>query len=279
MKNKIIAIMYDFDKTLCTKDMQEYTFIPNLGIEANKFWKEANKLREKSQMDQVLTYMYLMFKKTADNNSTLKRNYLNKMGEEVEFFPGVEEWFERINSYAKSLGFTVEHYIISSGLKEIIEGSKIGKYFKCIYASEFYYNQDGNAVWPKLAVNYTNKTQFLNRIKKGVLDISDDDNLNRKMMVRDRRISVSNMIYIGDGITDIPCMKLTKDGGGVSIAVYTDKSIDTAKMLLKDGRINYMVRADYQDGSDIDKIVKKTIEKMAIKTELDNITNSQIANN
>lgn len=279
MKNKIIAIMYDFDKTLCTKDMQEYTFIPNLGIKADKFWKEANILRKESQMDQVLTYMYLMFKKTADNNSTLKRNYLNKMGKEVEFFNGVEEWFERINNYAKKYGFVVEHYIISSGLKEIIEGSKIGKYFKCIYASEFYYNKDGNAVWPKLAVNYTNKTQFFNRIKKGVLDISDDDNLNKKMMVKDRRISVSNMIYIGDGITDIPCMKLTKDGGGVSIAVYTEKSIETAKTLLKDGRINYMVRANYEEGSDIDKIVKKTIEKMAIKTELDNITNLQIADN
>lgn len=278
MKNKIIAIMYDFDKTLCTKDMQEYTFIPNLGIDANKFWSDANKLREENLMDQVLTYMYLMFKKTRDNNSTLKRSYLNDMGKEVEFFPGVEEWFNRINKYAEKLGFTVEHYIISSGLKEIIEGSNIGKYFKCIYASEFYYDEFGNAAWPKLAVNYTNKTQFLNRIKKGVLDISDDDNLNRKMMVGDRRISTSNMIYIGDGITDVPCMKLTKDWGGVSIAVYTPESINTAKFLLNDGRINYMVKADYQSDSDMDRIVKMTIKNMVIKTELDNITREQIKN-
>ena len=279
MRNNIIAIMYDFDKTLCTKDMQEYTFIPNLGIDAGKFWNEANHLREDNKMDQVLTYMYLMFKKTIDNNTTLKRSYLNKMGEDIELFPGVEEWFERINEYGRECGMKIEHYIISSGLKEIIEGSKIGKYFKQIYASEFFYNEDGNAMWPKLAVNYTNKTQFLIRINKGVLDISDDNSLNRKMLDDDRRISLSNMIYIGDGLTDVPCMKLTKDGGGVSIAVYTDKSIETAKNLFYDNRINYLTKADYTDGGEIDKIVKKTIKVMATNTELKNISYNIINDN
>ena len=139
MNNKIIAIMYDFDKTLCTKDMQEYTFIPNLGITPDEFWNDANKLREKYKMDQVLTYMYLMFNKTVINNMTLKRDYLNKIGDDIELFPGVIDWFERINKYGLEHGVQIEHYIISSGLKEIIEGSKIGKYFKEIYASEFYY--------------------------------------------------------------------------------------------------------------------------------------------
>jgi len=275
MRNNVIAIMYDFDKTLCAKDMQEYTFIPSLGIDAQSFWNEANKLREEMKMDQVLTYMYLMFKKTIDNNKTLKREYLNNMGSDIELFPGLEEWFLRVNEYGKSVGMEVEHYIISSGLKEIIEGTKIGKYFKEIYASEFFYNEDGNAMWPKLAVNYTNKTQFLSRINKGVLDISDDFSLNKKTLDNDRRISTSNMIYIGDGFTDVPCMKLTKDGGGVSIAVYTDKSIDIAKNLLKDGRINYMAKADYQKGSMIDEFVKKSIEAMALNTELKNTTYKQ----
>ena len=169
----------------------------------------------------------------------------------------------------------IEHYIISSGLKEIIEGTSIGKYFKEIYASEFYYNEDGNAVWPRIAVNYTNKTQFLSRINKGVLDISDDASLNKKMLDNDRRISTSNMIYIGDGYTDVPCMKLTKDGGGISIAVYTDKTEKTAESLLSDERINYMTLADYREGTEIDKIVKKTIEAMALNTELKNITYRQ----
>lgn len=275
MRNNIIAIMYDFDKTLCTRDMQEYTFLPNLGIEASSFWGEANSLRENCKMDQVLLYMYLMFRKTVDNNRSLKRDYLNKMGENIELFPGVVEWFDRINEYGKSLGFEIEHYIISSGLKEIIEGSKIGDKFKRIYASEFFYNEDGNAMWPKLAVNYTNKTQFLMRINKGILDISDDNGLNDKMLENERRICTSNMIYIGDGLTDVPCMKLTKENGGVSIAVYTDKNYDTAKKLLNDDRINYMVKSDYRDGSEIDSIVKKTIKRMAIDTELKNITYKQ----
>jgi len=276
MRNKIIAIMYDFDKTLCTKDMQEYTFIPNLGIDADKFWNEANHLREECKMDLVLTYMYLMFKKTVDNNMTLKRDYLNLMGKDISFFPGVEEWFERINEYGLEHGVKIEHYIISSGLKEIIEGSKIFKHFKSVYASEFFYNEDGNAVWPKTAVNYTNKTQFLSRINKGVLDIYDDINLNKKMLENERRVSTSNMIYIGDGFTDIPCMKLVKEGGGVSVAVYTDKNIEAAKTLLCDGRINFMAEADYNDGSTLDSIIKKTIESMATNTELKNISYQQL---
>ena len=271
MNNKVIALMYDFDKTLCTKDMQEYTFIPNLGITAGEFWSEANKLREVDKMDQVLTYMYLMVKKTEDIGYHLTKDYLKDMGDKVELFPGVVDFFERINAYGKEKGITVEHYIISSGVKEIIEGSKIGKYFKKIYASEFYYDEKGHAVWPKIAINYTNKTQFLMRINKGILDIADDYGINKKMEEKDRRIAISNMIYIGDGLTDVPCMKLTKDGGGVSIAVYTDKSEKVAKELYEDERINYMAKADYSEGSKIDLIVKRTIDAMAISAELDDM--------
>ena len=272
MSNKIIAIMYDFDKTLCTKDMQEYTFIPNLGMDAASFWNEANQLRQDDKMDQVLTYMYLMQKKMLDNNKLLTRDYLSEMGRDIELFPGVTDWFKRIDEYGKEHGVVIEHYIISSGLKEIIESSSIGKYFKCIFASEYLYDKDKVAVWPKLAINYTNKTQFLIRIKKGIFDPSDDYNINRKMDDSDKRIAPSNMIYIGDGITDVPCMKLTKDGGGVSIAVYTDKSEKTAKSLLDDQRINFLAKADYRENSRIDLIVKKSIEAMAINMDLKDIT-------
>lgn len=275
MKNNIIAIMYDFDKTLSTRDMQEYTFIPNLGIKANEFWNEANKLRKDYDMDQVLCYMYLMIKKTLENNQKLKKDYLNQMGLNIELFKGVVEWFDRINEYGERLGFKIEHYIISSGLKEIIEGSQIGNKFTKIYASEYLYDESGNATWPKLAVNYTNKTQFLARINKGILEIPEDDKLNEKMQEEKRRISTSNMIYIGDGYTDVPCMKLTKDHNGISIAVYTDKNKDMAKKLLLDERINYMVPADYRENSEIDKIVKKVIKKMALETELKNISYEQ----
>ena len=274
MNNKIVAIMYDFDKTLCTKDMQEYTFIPNLGMTPGEFWTEANKLREEDKMDQVLTYMYLMMQKTEDKGSHLTREYLNTMGDKIELFPGVTTWFERINAYAKEKGITIEHYIISSGVKEIIEGSKIGKYFKKIYASEFHYNEKDYAVWPKVAINYTNKTQFLVRINKGILDMADDYNINKKMEKENRRIAINNMIYIGDGITDVPCMKLTKDGGGVSIAVYTNKSKNVATDLYEDGRVNYTAMADYSEGSRIDLIVKKAIDAMAINAELSQMSSN-----
>lgn len=268
MKNNVIAIMYDFDKTLCTKDMQEYSFIPNLNMDALSFWKEADSIRNNCKMDSVLTYMYLMKSKMEENNKCLTREYLNKMGENIELFPGVSDWFSRINEYGKKHGMTIEHYIISSGLKEIIDGSVIGKYFKTIFASEFYYDKDGNAAWPKLAINYTNKTQFFKRINKGVMDIADDYNINKKMDEDSKMIPVSNMIYIGDGITDVPCMKLTKDGGGVSIAVYTDKNLVMAKDLKNDERINYIAKADYSENSKMDIIIKKTIEAMAINREL-----------
>ncbi len=272
MNNKIIAIMYDFDKTLCTKDMQEYTFIPNLKMDVGEFWASANKLREVDKMDAVLTYMYLMIKKSSDIGRVVTREYLNKMGNDIELFPGVEEWFTRINEYGKARGMTIEHYIISSGVKEIIEGSMIGKYFKQIYASEFYYDETGKAVWPKVAINYTNKTQFLKRINKGVLDTSDDYNINKKMDEKAKRIPSTNMIYIGDGLTDVPCMKLTKDGGGISIAVYSDKTKKIAEGLYNDGRINYIAKSDYSANSKMDILVKKTIDAMALGSELNDLS-------
>ena len=265
---KVIAIMYDFDKTLCTKDMQEYTFIPNLGIDVGTFWGEANKLRSEDKMDQVLTYMYLMYQKMQERGEYLTRDYLNKLGSDIELFPGVSEWFQRINAYGESLGVSVEHYIISSGVKEIIEGSVIGKYFKEVFASEFYYDSEGHAAWPKIAINYTNKTQFLMRINKGTLDLSDDYGINKKMDSKDRRIPFSNMIYIGDGLTDVPCMKLTNDRGGVSIAVYTPKSYEVAKELYDDGRISFAAEADYREGGRLDLIIKKAIQEMAVSEEL-----------
>ena len=263
MNNKIIAIMYDFDKTLCTKDMQEYTFIPNLGISSEEFWSAANKLREVDKMDQVLTYMYLMVTKTEEIGHHLTADYLRKMGDEIELFPGVIDWFKRISEYGEAAGVTIEHYIISSGVKEIIEGSKIGKYFKMVFASEFYYDKFGHAKWPNRAINYSDKTQFLFRINKGILDCADDYTINRKMEADDRRVPFSNMIYIGDGLTDVPCMRLVKDNGGVSVAVYTDKSTKTAQDLYDDGRVNYALKANYSDGTELDMTIKATIDAMS----------------
>lgn len=267
MSKTIIALVYDFDKTLCTKDMQEYTFIPNLGIKASDFWHEVEEIASLNKMDKTLAYLYMMIKKSKELGHDIRREDFNSCGKDIEYFKGVEEWFDRINQYGNDLGVQIEHYIISSGNKEIIENSIISKYFKKIFASEFLYIDD-KAVWPAIAVNYTTKTQFLFRINKGVLDIYDDISLNKKMVEDERRISNKNIIYIGDGITDIPCMTMTHKNGGYSIAVYRENNDSVAYDLLEDGRVDFVSLADYSDGSHLDKLVKGIIDKMAITSEL-----------
>lgn len=168
----ILAICYDFDKTLSPDDMQAQGFIQSVGYETLKFWNESNDLATKNDMDQNLAYMYMMFEKSR-GKVLFTRNELKNDGAKVELFPGVRTWFARINQYGKDKGVVIEHYIISSGLKEMIEGTAIAGEFKKIYASSFYYDESGVAVWPAQAVNYTNKTQFLFRIEKGVLDINE----------------------------------------------------------------------------------------------------------
>lgn len=272
----LVAIIYDFDKTLCDKDMQEYSFIPNLGMDPKDFWIETDKFVNKEKMDKILGCMYMMLHKTKINNKYITKEYLNNLGKDINFFPGIAEWFERINKYGENLGLKIEHYIISSGLKEIIEGTTISKYFKEIYACEFLYDENNNAAWPKMSVNYTTKTQFLSRINKGVLDISDDYSLNKKMLEENRRISTKNMIYLGDGFTDIPSMRMTRENGGYAIAVYQNSDKKIVKNLISENRIDFYSKADYREDSDIDKLIKNILKDISIKSELKNLHKKQI---
>ena len=229
MAKQIIALMYDFDKTLCTEDMQNYEFIPNLGLTPKEFWGLTNEVSTKYKMDKILAYMYVMKEECAKRGIKLTKKYLNSLGKSIKYFNGVSTWFERINNFGASLGVEIEHYIISSGTKEIIEGSQIAKYFKNIYGCEFLYGENEEALWPKVAINFTNKTQFIFRISKGTLDISDDEKLNSDTPDKNRHVFYRNMIYIGDGMTDIPCMQVVKDKGGKSVAVY--KKEEMSKVL------------------------------------------------
>lgn len=257
-----IAIMYDFDKTLCTKDMQEYTFIPQVGMEPTEFWARSNDLATTAKMDGILAYMYIMLETAGRAKKPIRRRDFVSHGGGLEFFPGVFDWFANINTHAKEIGVTVEHFIISSGLKEIIEGSPIVDQFKEIFACEFLYDENEVAVWPKNCVNYTTKTQFLFRINKGVLDISNDYDLNRYTPEDSRPIPFTRMIYIGDGYTDVPCMKLVKSGGGCSIAVYTKESLPRARDLLLEGRVNHISLADYNKDKELYEIVCDCISRM-----------------
>lgn len=261
-----VAIMYDFDKTLCTKDMQEYTFIPSLHMEPSEFWKETSKIANCEKMDRILAYMYMMLKKAKSNDVSIRRESFKSGGNQIEYFPGVKDWFSRIREFAAAYDVDVKHYIISSGLKEIIEGSDIYDQFDEVYACEFLYDIDNIAVWPKIVVNYTTKTQFLFRINKGILDVSDDDSLNIYVPEDERPVPFRNMIYIGDGLTDVPCMKLVKANGGYSIAVYTDK--DKVSELMTDDRVNYIADADYTENGEIDTLVKNIILKMSAEDRL-----------
>ena len=194
----------------------------------------------------------------------LTREKLVKMGRDIVLYPGVEDWFRRINAFGAELGVQVEHYVISSGLREIIEGSGISHEFKEIYASEFYYDESGIPVWPKLDVNFTAKTQFVYRINKGVLDVANDRDLNASMPDDSKRVPFTNMIYVGDGLSDVPCMKMMRSYGGQAIAVYQPESRTGVEELLAKGRVDYIFPADYRENTDFDLTVKNIIRKMAI---------------
>lgn len=276
MKKTIVAMIYDFDKTLCDKDMQEYSFIPSLGLDINEFWNKTNEITINNKMDKILAYMYMMVSEAKKNHRFITKEYLNSLGKDINFFPGITSWFERINEYGKNLNLEIEHYIVSSGLKEIIEGTEIAKYFKVIYGCEFLYDENNNAIWPKMNINYTTKTQFISRINKGVLDICEDNALNKKMLSEDRRISTRNMIYFGDGLTDIPSMRMIRESNGYAIAVYQNNDKKIASSLIKDNRIDFYARADYSENSQMDNIVKDILTEISIKNKLNNLHNDQI---
>ena len=260
----IIAFLYDFDKTLCTTNMQNYAFIPSLGMTPAEFWAEANGFGRRNRIDGILAYMYTMLREAERKNLPFTRADLVDKGRDIVLFPGVEGWFGRINAYGETLGVQVEHYIISSGLREIIEGSAISGEFKEIYASEFYYDESGVPVWPKLAVNFTAKTQFVYRINKGVLDVSDDKTLNDSMPDDSKRVPFTNMVYMGDGLSDVPCMKMMRAYGGQAIAVYQEGNRQGVEDLLAKGRVDFIFPADYSEGTALDATVKHIIQKMAI---------------
>lgn len=270
-KKTVIALMYDFDKTLSPGNMQEYGFIPNVGMTPAEFWRQSDRLATDNKMDPNLAYMYQMIDRaSACHQPILRKNFVS-LGEKIKFYPGVETWFKRINDFAASKGVKAEHYIISSGLREIIEGTPIYKEFSEVYACEFLYDENGAAVWPKNVVNYTTKTQFLFRINKGVLDISDNKKVNAYADEKERPVPFWNMIYFGDGPTDVPCMRLVREKGGYSICVYKKGSRDgkqNAMKLIRDGRADIAASADYSEGGDLEKCVFDMIERMAVTARI-----------
>ncbi len=266
-----VALIYDFDGTLAPGNMQEYDFIPAVGKSNKEFWSEANSLAEEQDADGVLTYMWRMIQEARSKGLSLRREAFRESGRKVQLYHGVKEWFGRINDYGTAHGVKVVHYINSSGLKEIIEGTPIAAEFRKIYACSFLYDVDGVAYWPAVAVNYTNKTQFIFKINKGVESVYDAQLVNRYVEEEKRPVPFRHMIYVGDGTTDIPCMRLVKNYGGHSIAVYNPEQKGARRelnTLIRDNRVNHVCPADYAEGSEIDLLVRTIIDKIAIDDRL-----------
>lgn len=267
-KKPIVAILYDFDSTLSPTDMQAYGFIPNMGMTPGEFWGRTTEFSKATGCEKILSYLYTMVDVAREKGIKMTRQYLNECGRNIQFFPGVTTWFKRINEYGESKGVRIEHYLVSSGNREIVEGCAIANEFKQMFACEFIFDKkSGEVIWPKLAINYTQKTQFFFRISKGVFDTTDDDSVNQK--VGSRRIPYSNIVYIGDGLTDVPAMLIAKNNGGRSIAVY-QKGQEAKVMALKDeGRVNFLALADYSAGRRLEKILHLIINSIAIREQME----------
>jgi len=266
LQKKTIAIAYDFDGTLAPGNMQEYNFIPDLKMDKKEFWDESNRIAKENDMDEILAYLWLMLTKAKEKNIHVVEETFMQYGQKITFFKGVETFFDRINQYAESNGLIVEHHIISSGIREMIQGTSIAKYFKNIFASGFLYDENGEACWPAVAVNYTNKTQFLFRINKGINNSYDNTLINKIIPEKKKPVPFSNMIYIGDGETDVPAMKMVNMQGGYSIAVYhkEQKQAD----ILQNERANYLIPADYRENTPLNNIIKNIINRIASEQNL-----------
>lgn len=274
-----LAIAYDFDGTLAPGNMQEHDFIPAIKMTTKRFWEEVKDLSKKHEADNILVYMGLMLKKARIAEVQVRKKDFENFGKTLRLFDGVPEWFTRINVYAKESGVAVKHYVISSGIREMVQGSPIARYFTTVFASSFWYDHHGIAEWPALALNYTTKTQFLFRINKGSPHVYDHSRINKYVPHHKRPVPFQNMVFIGDGDTDIPCFRLIKDQGGHSIAVYkphTKGAKAKADQLIRDGRVNFTAPADYRDGHPLDRYVKAIIDKLSADEYLSSLRSGSL---
>lgn len=270
-KKPIVALIYDFDGTLSPGNMQEFGFIQAVGSTPEEFWRMSDSIAIGQDASNVLAYMKLMYDEAHAKGVRLRRPELRAFGAHIDLFDGVREWFSLVNRYGREHGVRVEHYINSSGLKEIIEGSPIASEFKHIFAGSFIYNEEGEAEWPGIAVDYTAKTQFLFKISKGIFSSRDNKRVNASVDDDKKRIPFSHMIYFGDGETDVPCMKIVGMFGGHSIAVYNPESPKkraSALKLKRQGRVEFATPAQYTHDSRTYEVVCAIIDKIRADSEL-----------
>lgn len=263
--NPPVAICYDFDGTLAPGNMQDRRFIPDIGLTKDEFWKEVAENTRRTECDSTIGYMYVMLEKAREAGVAVRRQDMAKWGQDTDFFPGVADWFSRINHYGQQQGIEVLHYVISAGNAEIIEASAIAKHLDGVFASRFLYDAQGHACWPAVAINFTTKTQYLFRINKGAFEHDYRDTINKYVPDQERPIPFENIIYLGDGETDVPCFRTVKSLGGLSVAVYDAGDFEKAETFLKEGRVNATAPADYRKGQKLDTIIEGTIDLAAAR--------------
>ena len=270
-RKPIVALIYDFDGTLSPGNMQEFGFIQAIGSTPEEFWKMSDGIAIGQDASNILAYMKLMYDEARKSGIKLTRANFRKYGADIKLYDGVREWFRNVNAYGASRGVRIEHYINSSGLKEIIEGSPIAGEFKHIFAGSYIYDEKGEAEWPGIAVDYTAKTQYLFKIQKGIFSSRDAKRVNESMAEETKRIPFTHMIYFGDGDTDVPSMKIVGMFGGHSIGVFDPadpRKREVARKLLRQGRVGYITPANYGRESRTFRLVCTIIDKIKADADL-----------
>jgi len=280
IKQNIIALVYDFDGTLTPKTMQEYTLLPNLGVkDSRKFWNEISRECVELQAENTLMWMKKIIDMAKNKETPISRQYFKNTGKDIPFFNGIPEYFKKINKYVENKvkgRMKIRHYIISSGLKEILDGVSISKEFFNIFGSEYTYDEYGRPTFPKVIITDTVKTQYLFRINKGKEKIGES--INEHMPEEDRPIPFKNMVYIGDGLSDVPAMNVTIKNGGHAIAIYKPRDkrgFNTCKNLVKAGRVDFIASADYGEGSDLSNSIKIILDTIVQQYDFDQFIEKQ----
>jgi len=260
-----IALVYDFDGTLSPQAMQEYTVLPKIGVEPARFWARVDEEARRTESDPMLVYLRRILEELEEKRVDVKREDFARMAARIKYFPGVLTWFGRMNAYVARRSkrkVKLQHYLISAGQKEILEGVAIRRHFRRIYASEYHFNHHGVATFPKSLVTDTLKTQFLFRINKGIEDVTES--INEHMPEEKRPIPFQNIVYVGDGMTDVPSMALTKKNGGHAVAVYPSRGDRgkraTCMKLLDAGRVDFVAEADYRNASKLSRRVELLLD-------------------
>jgi len=265
-----IAIVYDYDQTLSPSYMQDEVVFPTFGIDGASFWRRCSELVRDQGYDNELAYMKVLLDTLEMDRPT--QTELRSLGKKLNFYNGLPEMFDQfrenlLTEEQRSHGISVEHYIISSGMKVLIEGSRLATHVRAIFGCEFAEDGEGRITFPKRVISHTQKTQFLFRINKGLLDMSED--VNDHMDPAVRPIPFPNMIYLGDGPTDVPCFTVMRKNNGHAIAVYNPDDPERVgfkkcyQLSTHADRVRHIAPADYRSGSHLRLLLEEMVHEIA----------------